>query len=289
MLRGAMTAGHDLHDFIGQVQTDLTEEYNRIFRRAAEDPGTAGDEGEETWKKILEDWLPREFTVVTKGRILGVDGQSSGQMDVLVLSPSYPPFLRNRKQYLAPGVLAAFECKLTLKKRGIVSAVEKGARLKRMLRPELDEYPPPYFGILAHSHAWNEAQKHRLSERISTILDHAELMHAQEPVEVIDSLCVANFGAWTLMRLPLLSETSQLKTCFMGPSFHPETDEYQSTTRPVGRFLTYLLRRLASRDSNDLAAIAKYMTKANLEGFGTGQSRDWPTNTLPSTVPNIAY
>ena len=38
---------HELFDFMGQVTREMSDEYERIRRRALEDPGTAGDEGEE--------------------------------------------------------------------------------------------------------------------------------------------------------------------------------------------------------------------------------------------------
>ena len=49
---------HDLHDFIRQCRDEMASEYNRIYKRATEDPGTAGDQGEENWAKLLRGWLP---------------------------------------------------------------------------------------------------------------------------------------------------------------------------------------------------------------------------------------
>jgi len=42
---------HDIHDFIRRSQKELQEEYDRIQKRATEDPGTAGDQGEENCDK----------------------------------------------------------------------------------------------------------------------------------------------------------------------------------------------------------------------------------------------
>ena len=44
---------HDLHDFMQQLSVEMAGEYNRIQRRATEDPGTAGDQGEENWAELL--------------------------------------------------------------------------------------------------------------------------------------------------------------------------------------------------------------------------------------------
>lgn len=110
---------HDLFNFFRNANEDIEREYKRICKRSVEDPGTAGDQGEENWAQILKMWLPPYFQVVTKGRILGDTGETSPQIDVLVLSPEYPKQLVNCKEYLAGGVVAAFECKLTLKRNHI--------------------------------------------------------------------------------------------------------------------------------------------------------------------------
>ena len=95
---------HDLHDFMAQITKDIAAEYAGIRKRTSEDPGTAGDQGEENWAEILRGWLPPKYPVVTRGRIISAEGQTSGQVDVLVLKESYPPKLLNKKLYLAAGV-----------------------------------------------------------------------------------------------------------------------------------------------------------------------------------------
>ena len=60
---------HDLYEFMQQNSVEMAAEYERIQMRATEDPGTAGDQGEENWAELLRDWLPRTYEVVTKGRI----------------------------------------------------------------------------------------------------------------------------------------------------------------------------------------------------------------------------
>ena len=63
---------HDLYDFMLQISDEMSAEYNRIQMRATEDPGTAGDQGEENWAEVLREWLPRTYEVVTKGRIIKI-------------------------------------------------------------------------------------------------------------------------------------------------------------------------------------------------------------------------
>jgi hypothetical protein len=84
---------HDLLDFLLQVSAEIQAEYERIRRRAAEDPGTAGDQGEENWASVLRGWLPPSYRIVTKGRLIGQNGSTSPQVDVIVLNPAYPSAL----------------------------------------------------------------------------------------------------------------------------------------------------------------------------------------------------
>jgi hypothetical protein len=187
---------HDLHDFLARSANDLAAEYRRIRSRATEDPGTAGDEGEENWREILQNWLPSDLTVTTKGRILGANGELSSQIDVVVLRPGYPKALINRKIYLAGGVLAAFECKLTLKPAHIASAAANGRLIRRLSVPRVGS---PYVeshgsiicGILAHS----AAIRRDPLERIDSLLQ-AELNRDRHPQELLDVVCIADLGCW---------------------------------------------------------------------------------------------
>ena len=92
------TSTHDLFDFFKKANSNISDEYTRICRRVNEDPGTAGDQGEENWKELLESWIPPYFQIVTKGRILSDSGETSPQVDVIVLSPDYPKSLLNCKE-----------------------------------------------------------------------------------------------------------------------------------------------------------------------------------------------
>jgi len=49
----------------------MEDDYTRILENVKDDPGTAGNQGEENWKELFENWLPPIFQIVTKGRILG--------------------------------------------------------------------------------------------------------------------------------------------------------------------------------------------------------------------------
>jgi hypothetical protein len=82
---------HELRQFIDQVSTEIDAEYERIVARTTEDPRTAGDDGEENWAAVLLAWLPATYHIVTKGRLISTSGETSPQIDILVLYPGYPP------------------------------------------------------------------------------------------------------------------------------------------------------------------------------------------------------
>jgi hypothetical protein len=58
--------------FTGNQDTTrrMSSDYDLIRKRASEDSGTAGDQGEEHWRKLFKQWLPPAYHVVTKGRLL---------------------------------------------------------------------------------------------------------------------------------------------------------------------------------------------------------------------------
>ena len=54
---------HELEDFMQQVTTEMESEYLRIRSRASEDPGTAGDQGEEKLGRTSSETGYRQRTV----------------------------------------------------------------------------------------------------------------------------------------------------------------------------------------------------------------------------------
>lgn len=114
----------------------MASEYQRIFARAAEHPGTAGDEGDEgdeNWATLVLEWLLPNFHVATKGRLIGPDGSMSPQIDIPALKPFYPPKLREKKIWLADGVAAAFECKTTLRTEHLGPSVDRCREFKSLV------------------------------------------------------------------------------------------------------------------------------------------------------------
>jgi hypothetical protein len=45
---------HELRTFMEESARQMAAEYARITARSSEDPGTAGDEGEEDWAELCE-------------------------------------------------------------------------------------------------------------------------------------------------------------------------------------------------------------------------------------------
>jgi hypothetical protein len=190
---------HDLYKFMQQISEEVALEYERIQMRATEDPGTAGDQGEENWAELLRDWLPRTYEVVTKGRIISQDGVTSPQIDVLVLNGAYPKKLVRKKLYLAAGVAAAFECKVTLKPSHIVETIENCTKIKNLYpirtgTPYKELHSPIIYGLLAHSHAW-KGEKSTPEKNIELKLLEVDGIHAAHPRLQLDLVCVADLAS----------------------------------------------------------------------------------------------
>lgn len=292
---------NDLYDFLCGVTQDIAREYERIQKRAAEDPGTAGDQGEENWATLLRGWLPPTYQIVTKGRILYHDGSASPQVDVLVLRPSYPYRLLDKKLYLAGGVAAAFECKVTLKAEHIVKTMANSADIRRPLIPRTgpplkELHSPIVYGLLAHSHVWKNEQSTPL-QNIDKLLLAADFEHVKHPRETLDLLCVADLGCWINEKTPyspkvnmeLLAklykdEPDELRiavmysgvaiTSYICYSYSREGFEQVSGFTPIGAMLCHMLTALA-REDESIKSLAEYFKQASLIGSGQGYMRPW--------------
>ena len=259
---------HDLYDFMRQLTNDMAAEYDRIQKRTTEDSGTAGDQGEENWAELLRGWLPRTYEVVTKGRIIGRDGRTSPQIDVLVLKSVYPEKLLNKKLYLAAGVAAAFECKNTLRAEHIEKAVETCVKIKNLYpvregTPYKELHAPIVYGLLAHSHSWkgdNSTPEDNIQQKLIT----SDYCHVSHPHQGLDLLCVADLTTWTLGKLTFLSRLSpqdpnyasqdpEMITSYMRQTAGDDIQAEDFTS--IGVLISNLSKRLAWEDSTlrDLA------------------------------------
>lgn len=306
---------HDIHDFVISSHDEIAREYARIRTRASQDPGTAGDQGEENWATILKKWLPSYLRVVTKGRILTDSGYTSPQIDILVLYPSYPEFLLDKKLYLAGGVAAAFECKTTLEAAHVEKAVKTAAEIQRNLpkrkgTPYKELNSTIIYGLLAHSHSWKK-DKSTPIVNIQKKLEQADACYVQHPIECIDYVTVADLATWatskmTYMSPKLPSYDRNLSTiygpngsaatgyvCFpIGNKVETQTQDWlkgqQDYFRPLGVLLSGLFSKL-SWTFSDMRNLEEYFRKTNIAGRGRGSMRLWDINIYSKEIRQRIY
>lgn len=283
---------NELFDYMASATKQMAERYELIRRRRSEDPGTAGDRGEENWAELFRDWLPQYFHVETKGRILNHEGRTSPQVDVLVLSPSYPKQLLKEKLYLAGGVEAAFECKTTLEPEHIDKAVRTASAIRKLLperigTPYREMHSSITYGLLAHSHRW-KSFKSTPHDNVQNNLLKSEQSYTKHPREMLDLVCISDLATWSTLKScswPVQDPNDQIKivgwtpaTMYFGP-VHEGDSGYQTLGgvegyTPIGRLLTQLMEHLAW-DHPDLRELAKYFTRSNIGGSGQGRARFW--------------
>ncbi|MFJ2841363.1 DUF6602 domain-containing protein [Streptomyces griseofuscus] len=282
---------HDIRAFMSEMTHEISSEYARLRARAREDPGTAGNQGEETWAQLLRRWVPSGYHVVPGGRIIDTDGNTSPQVDILILHPSYPPGLLSIKHYLASAVVAAFECKLTLTRAHVKKSAICAALLEDMM---IREGRPPgefFYGVLAHSHSWNERSNpaHKVHQ---ALWDYGEEF-TKRPGQCIDALCVADLGAW-LANINILQGDVEL--CHMGPldslatSLTPkEVKELLNggpEPEPITRMIAHLLERMGD-SQNGMDRVAGYLRKIGSIGTHAGSIKVF-SGISPKEVPGYA-
>lgn len=196
---------HELHKYFRNYSRQLAADYEAIRPRIKEDPGTAGDQGELSWVRLLEDWLPEGYSVVTKGRILGATGEASPQIDVVILKPNYPKFLKKEKYYLMGGVAAAFECKTTLRPQHIDKIMRTAKSIARLqikdtssIKSEI--FAPIIYGVLAHTHSWTGNPETAIKKIKDRILLKAKET-AEQPRELPEIFCIADLAGWRLAHI----------------------------------------------------------------------------------------
>jgi hypothetical protein len=296
---------HDLHDYLISAQRTISESYAQIQKRASEDPGTAGDQGEENWARLLREWLPSYFQVVTKGRILTESGWASDQVDVIVLAPSYPKILLGQKYYLAGGVVAAFECKITLVAKDVTDSLATCAELKKnLLRREGSPYKELNgaitFGLLAHSHSWKGKRSAPL-KNIEKALWAADSKFVSHPRECIDFICVADLATWGLYKMTYISPKQPAYANHLAPAYGPDgcaltsyfcaaigEERQQDYFSPLGVLLSGLYSKLAWTFL-DMRNLEEYFRRVDLGGSGHGRMRPWPLSIYSESISKRVY
>jgi hypothetical protein len=299
-----MEERHDLHDFLISAQRDMQEEYERILKRTLEDPGTAGDQGEENWATLLRKWLPSYFHIVTKGRILCDNGYASPQIDVLVLHPSYPKVLLDKKLYLSGGVAAAFECKITLKSAHVKKAVETAANIRKNL-PKYEGTPYKelnskiIYGLLAHSHSWIGVNSKPLVNIENSLLK-ADQAYVEHPIQQLDFVTVSDLATWYASKIlcnnpKFTSDDCSLKELFRNGSVMSiyiceaiGDEQHQEFFSPISVLLAGLFSKL-SWIFNDMRELEAYFRQVKMIGSGKGRMRYWPITIYSEGIRNRIF
>ena len=289
---------HILTDFMARISREMALEYDRIHSRAAEDPGTAGDEGENNWAELLADWLPATYHIGTKGRVMSSTGELSGQVDLVVLKPSYPRKMLKQKTWLADGVLAAFECKTTLKPNHIAEAFKNAERVKRLCLPRFGSpyrelKSPLIYGLLCHSHTWkgsNSTPFDNLNQLVETAMRDVE-----QPRYLPDMICVADLATYCATSqarspVPTFSqiEASGVRNPFLELMAAEYPEGFSVTAgmfagskalngegfNPIAAFVTHLLLRIGREDPT-VRDIANYFSHSPLAKIAGGGMPMW--------------
>lgn len=293
---------HELFVFMKRLKDEMALEYRRIGERSTEDPGTAGDQAEENWATLLRSWLPASYPIVTKGRIINHESIVSPQIDVLVLHPNYPQFLRDKKLYFSGGVAAAFECKLTLRNEDLKKAFKNAAFIKRMIpqrigNPYDELHKPLVLGLLAHSHNWKKTSRlstHTISDRINAYA--YDPRYIRHPSDMLDVICVADVATILLHkavevgpvidqeRKDLLRQNARaggIITSYLITGEN-EDDPYNSDGDLFYKLISHLTSLLAFEDMN-LRPFADYLVQTRpLASFG--QYIEWEPEVLSREV-----
>ena len=282
---------------MSQISQEMSSEYNRIQKRVKEDPGTAGDQGEENWAELLKDWIPSTYHVVTKGRIISLDGKTSPQIDVLVLKSSYPKKLISKKVYLAAGVAAAFECKITLKPHHITEALKNCIAIKKLedLRkgsPFKELNNSITYGLLAHSHSWKKDKSQPIDNLENRLVEEDKKLVAH-PRYMIDLVCVADIGTWASSKNSFLVANERFTLAGLKPpknqsgkslvaqtAYMKHTNEFEQQLNdyftPIGALIFNLFEKLAWED-REYRSLADYFGKT-IGGSSRGIVRYWTSD-----------
>lgn len=210
-----MTA-KDIETQIIALSNSIEANYERLREISKVDPGTAGDQGEENWAEILRFFLPETFKVITKGRILYSNGDTSPQLDVIILKPEYPSGFLASKLFISAGVVAAFECKNSLKLSHLEKVFQTSKTLSNeykkeklslhltALRQPFDKpiyeylHKPIIFGVLAHTHGVRSKNPRTSFDKS---LENLHMSIPSHPSEIPDIFCVSGLGTWSTSRL----------------------------------------------------------------------------------------
>jgi hypothetical protein len=281
------------HEWLAKWSRELAEEYERLHQVAADDPQRSGHGGEASWLRLLEEWLPPAYEVGTRKYIVPEEGDDTFETDLVIFNPAYPQRLREREEVIAGGVAAAFSVKLTLDAAGLRDAVDRGVRLKRSMQRRIgtprDELLGPFaFGLVAHSHGWNQPSSTPRENLERNLLDvSTELVN--HPREELDFVCVANLTTIATTRLVWMPSggggrqgaqaRSDIGEVGTGMMVADEAD----VPGPLAVFISALIMRLAYVDPS-VRPLADALRLTGTFGSARGQVRRWRTEDVYSEL-----
>lgn len=151
-------------------------------------PTTQGTATELHWLKMLNDYLPKRYSV-ENAFVLDCDGQRSDQIDIVIFDRQYSPFLFNQdgaKFVPAESVYGVIEVKPRLDAANIAYAGEKAASVRALRRTSTSiphaggEFEPKkpteiLAGIVALDSGWNPPLGDAFASSIRDLTDQKRL------------------------------------------------------------------------------------------------------------------
>jgi hypothetical protein len=294
-------AQHEISKRFMVVFHEIISDYDIVKGRANDDPGTTGDHVEGKWAEVLRDWLPATYHVVTKGRILDLDGMSSRQLDAIVLHPAYPRRLRNFTYYIPEGVAAAFECKTTLRRRDVGSFIETCTSVKRMREssshsPRDDLHRPIVVGLLAHSVDLGPRTRDGVITRLWRVLEEEIQKRLDQPWLLPDVFCIADTVTLALDTTiyfgdalnevypdtPASLSDGAIETAYIQQRSDFEGGPEQGAVN-IAALIADVTERLAWNDET-LRDLAMFFCDGRISGGGYGPTNLWTPNALSPEV-----
>lgn len=200
---------HDLFSQMERLSQNLSRDYQDIRARYAKNKNTevAGAAAVKAWAKVLSGLLPSQYKVFTNGTIISSDDRTSPEIDILVVKGEHPQHLLEQNVFLAAGVAAAFECKLTLSASDIKKYLEVCKKVKNLCparfgTPYRELQSPIIYGLLALSHPWKKRSAKpdkRIVKELSTLKSVNEL--GWHPRHFIDLISVADLNTWVVSKV----------------------------------------------------------------------------------------
>lgn len=271
------------HTWLAKWQREVAEEYERLHQVALADPQQSGHGGEATWVRLLKEWLPSAYGVESRKYIIPEEDDDKFETDIVIFNPGYPERLRQHEEVLAGGVAAAFSVKLTLDPAGLRDAFERGARLRRSMKPRygtprhelLGAFP---FGVLAHSHPWKQPSSTPIENLRSNLwkLDNELIRH---PRESLDFVCIADLTYAQTVRMPYMPPQYLQHLTDTGVDFSSglaisaiTIADVDNAAGPVAGFIAALIQRLALSDPA-LRSFSDGLRMTDTLGSGSGAQR----------------